>query len=257
MDIITIANHKGGTGKTATTHALGAVLASGGRQVLLVDVDPQASLTAACGVNAAGASLAEVLGISAPGNMPLARAIRDLGGGLHLAPADIALAATELGLVTRMGRESVLKKAVATVTADFDVALIDTPPSLGLLTLNALTAAEAVLIPTQPQVVDLRGLRLFLDTLKNIQAELNPELEILGILVTFYDRRLTHHQAAMEAMRDAGLPLLPVMIGRSIRVAEAAAHSETVVTYEPRNPQAEAYRELGEVVQRWLDARPT
>jgi chromosome partitioning protein len=259
MKTIAIANQKGGTGKSATTHALGAVLAATyGRRVLMVDSDPQSSLTEACAtVDATGASLAEVLGGATPGALRLQDVLVELGDDLYLAPADLALAATELGLSSRMGRENVLKKALAPLDAYFDVALIDCPPSLSLLTVNALTAADAVLIPTQPQAVDLRGLSLFLSTLDNIRQELNPELETLGILPTFFDRRLNHHREAIEAMERAGLPVLAVRIGRSVRVAEAAASGETVVTFEPNNPQAQAYRELAEVIDQWLSNAAT
>jgi len=255
MKIIAIANQKGGTGKSATTHALGAVLASElERRVLMVDIDPESSLTEASGVgDAEGVSLAEVLGGATPGKTKLQDIIVEVSENLFLAPADLALAATELGLASRMGRENVLKKALATVESGFDVALIDCPPSLSLLTVNALTAADAVLIPTQPQAVDLRGLSLFLETLQNIRQELNPELETLGILPTFFDRRLTHHRDAIEAMERAELPVMQVKIGRSVRVAEAAANGETVVTFDPKNPQAQAYRELAEAINQWLN----
>jgi chromosome partitioning protein len=259
MKIVAIANQKGGVGKSATTHALGTVLASDHNQrVLLVDIDPQSSLTEACDAgDTANNSMAEVMGGATPGSKPITEVILELGDNLYLAPADLALAATELGLGSRMGRENVLKKSLAPIKPVFDIVLIDCPPSLSLLTVNALTAADAVLIPTQPQVVDLRGLRLFLDTLTNIRQELNPELETLGILPTFYDRRLVHHREAVEAMERAGLPVLPVKIGRSVRVAEAAASGETVVTYEPNNPQAQAYRDLAEVIDQWLNKKLT
>ena len=256
MQTITVANHKGGVGKTATAHALGSALAEGGRSVLMLDLDPQGSLTGACGVSSAeGASLAEVLGGATPGTMPLSKIILELEPNLYLAPADIALAATELALTSRMGRENALKRVLAPVESRFDVALIDCPPSLGILTLNGLVAGQGVLIPTQPQVVDLRGLRLFLDTLVRIREELNPTLETVGVLVTFYDRRFKHHQDAVRVMKDAELPLLPVMIGRSVRVAEASASGQPVTTYDPKNPQAEHYRELAEVIDRWLNER--
>lgn len=255
MKTCAIANQKGGVGKSATAHALGTVLASEyDRRVLLVDIDPQSSLTEACSVGeTAGRSLAEVLGGATPGVLPMQDVLVELNPNLYLAPADLALAATELGLGSRMGRENVLKKALRPLDPYFDITVVDCPPSLSLLTVNALTAADAVLIPTQPQVVDLRGLRLFLDTLDSIRQELNPELETLGILPTFYDRRLIHHREAVEAMERAGLPVMSVMIGRSVRVAEAAASGETVVTYEPKNPQAQAYRELAEVINQWLN----
>lgn len=252
MQTIAVANHKGGVGKTATVQALGTVLAERFR-VLLVDVDPQSSLTLACGVrDAEGRSLAEVMGGASPGTLALRDIIRPLGERLALAPADIALAATELGLTARLGRENVLKRALATVATEWDVCLIDCPPSLSLLTVNALNAADGVLIPTQPAIQDMRALRLFLDSVERIRENLNPNLKVIGILVTFYDRRLTHHRDAVDVMERAGLPLLPVRVGRSVRVQEAAAVGESVVTYEPRNPQAQAYRDLAKEVERWL-----
>jgi chromosome partitioning protein len=257
MRTIAVSNHKGGVGKTATVHALSAVMAERGTRVLMVDADPQSSLTGACGIDdAADASLAEVVGNAGLKALPLARVIRQLAPNLALAPADIALAAAELSLVSRMGREGVLKKALMTVSVSYDLCVIDCPPSLGLLTVNALTAADAVLVPTQPQIVDLRGLRLFLDTLDQIRRELNPDLALLGILPTFHDRRFVHHQEAIRAMAEAALPLLPVTIGRSIKVAEAATSGHAVTTYAPDNPQAQAYRELAEVVERWLNNAP-
>ncbi len=257
MYTIAIANHKGGVGKTATAHVLGTVLASStGRRVLLVDMDPQSSLTGACGVaDAAGSSMAEVLGGALGGMIPLRRAIRTLGEGLALAPADLSLASAELGLVSRMGRENVLRRALGELDGEYDVAVIDCPPSLGLLTINSLSAAKAVLIPTQAQIVDLRGLRLFLETLEQVRQEINPDLETLGILLTFFDRRLTHHRDALEMLLRAGQPVLDVQIGRSIKVAEAATIGETVVTYDPENPQTQAYQELGKVVDGWLRER--
>lgn len=257
MYTIAVANHKGGVGKTATVHVLGTLLASlTGRRVLLVDMDPQSSLTGACGVtDAGGASMAEVLGGALGGVVPLQRIIRPLGEGLALAPADLSLASAELGLVSRLGRENVLRRALAELDGAYDVALIDCPPSLGLLTINALSASGAVLIPTQAQIVDLRGLRLFLETLEQVRREINPGLETLGILLTFFDRRLTHHRDAMETLLRAGQPLLDVQIGRSVKVAEAATIGETVVTYDPENPQTLAYQDLAKVVDGWLKER--
>jgi chromosome partitioning protein len=257
MRIISISNHKGGVGKTATAHALGYALAWEGLRVLLVDVDPQASLTQACGVtDAGGSSLAEAIGGAAPGRLRLADALRPMGDNAPvLAPADIALAACELGLSQRMGRERVLSKILEPLAPRFDICLIDCPPSLGLLTVNALAAAGGVICPTQPQAADLRGLRLFLETLDLIRAELNPALDLIGILATFYDGRLNHHRAALEAMQRAGLPVLPVTIGRSVRVAEAAGAGMAISTYAPENPRAGEYKELAELVREWLRKR--
>jgi chromosome partitioning protein len=244
MDCIAISNHKGGVGKSATTHALGAALGEMGRRVLLIDIDPQSSLTGACGVEAEGQSLAEVLGGATPGNLAMTDIIRDLGGGVSLAPADIALAVVELALASRLGRENVLKKAIAPVEELFDLCLIDTPPSLSLLTINALTAADSVLIPTMPQASDLRGLRLFWNSIDRVRAELNPDLAILGIVVTFYDPRLTHHNDAISVMEQAGLPVLNTRIGRSVRVAEAAATGESVVGYDRTGKRSQEYQRL-------------
>jgi chromosome partitioning protein len=238
MKTIAIANHKGGVGKTATAHALGVIIATAGRRVLLIDTDPQASLTAACGQQAEGQSLAEVL----QGTAAAHEVILTIADRLDLLPADIALAAAELELIARMNRENQLKRLLAGL--HYDYCLIDCPPSLSILTINALTAADAVLIPTQPQAADLRGLALFLQSLERIKAELNPALAVLGILLTFYDSRLNHHQEAIDAMRAAGLPLLNTTIGRSIRIAEAMGAGQSVITYEPDNKQSAAYIEL-------------
>jgi chromosome partitioning protein len=253
MYTIAIANHKGGVGKSVTAQALGVILSQEhGRRVLLVDLDPQGSLTAACGASGAERSMADVLGGAAPGTLALGDVLAELGPGLALATADIALATSELGLVSRMGRENTLKRALGTVAGRFDVCLLDCPPSLGLLTVNALTAADAVLIPTQPQITDLRGLSLFLDSLGRVREALNPELATLGIVATFYDARLVHHRDALETMRRAGLPLLGVTVGRSVRVAEAAIQGESVVTYDKAGKRTAEYRQLGEVIAQWL-----
>jgi chromosome partitioning protein len=184
--------------------------------------------------------------------LALSDIIINLDDNLSIAPADIALAAVELGLTSRLGRENVLKKALARTNNQFDLVIIDCPPSLGLLTVGDLVAADAVLIPTQPQAVDLRGLRIFMDTLTQLRDELNPDLEILGVLITFYDNRLNHHKAALEAMQNAGLPVMTTKIGRSVRVAEAAGAAQTVITFEPQNPQAKNYNQLAEETEQWL-----
>ena len=199
-------------------------------------------------------TLTDVLGGAKPGEMSLSNIIVQLAPNLFLAPSDLELAVTELGLFSRMGREAVLKRTLQSVREHFDLVMIDCPPSLGLLTINALTSADAVLIPTQPQAIDLRGLRLFLTTLENIRQELNPNLNILGILVTFFDRRLVHHRNALTAVEHASLPIFKTKIGRSVRVAEAATSGETIITFDSDNAQAKAYGRLAKEVEQWLDA---
>lgn len=262
MKTLAIANHKGGVGKTTTAQALGVALAARRRRVLLVDLDPQGSLTGACGLgDFEGAGIADVIGLDgssafALGHPTLAQVARPLSEGLDLAPTTIELARVELGLILRRPREHILRQ-VLTQAAGYDLVIVDCPPSLAMLTINALTAADAVLIPTLPQAVDLRALRLFLDTIEKTRAEFNPGLQVLGILPTFYNARLTHHTEALDAMRAAGLPVLPVAIGRSIRLAEAAAAGESVITYANDNPQAQAYQQLAEIVDKWQRKQPS
>jgi chromosome partitioning protein len=256
METISISKHKGGVGKTATAYALGVSLAKMGYRTLLVDIDPQSSLTTGAGASAEGESIAEVLGGATPGPLPLSEILVEIadieGVTLHLAPADIALSANELGLVQRIGRESILRNALLEVSDRYDLCLIDTPPSLGILTVNALRASAGAIVPTQAQISDLRGLKLFLDTVENIRAQINPGLEIIGILITFYSDRLIHHRDAAEYLEAQGLPLFETRIGRSIRVAESPAMGESIVTYDPDNPQAGRYEALAQEVNQWL-----
>ncbi|HSR46449.1 MAG TPA: AAA family ATPase [Anaerolineales bacterium] len=247
MRTIAIANPRAGSGKTATTHALGMVLAERGWRVLLVDLDPQASLTSFCGVEStAGASLAEVLGGALPGPVAMWDILREVVPGtyLFLAPADLAMASSELGLGSRIGREIVLRKVLATVGANFDLALIDCPSTLSLLTVNALTAAEGAIIPSQPDVTHVRGLWLFLATLAQIRQEMNADLEVLGILISPYDSRLNHHRTALQAMRAARLPLLP------LGLPPDAPADEPATSYFPTDPHAQLV--LAERVERWI-----
>jgi chromosome partitioning protein len=255
LKVLSCANHKGGVGKTATVRALGDVLAGMGVRVLMVDIDPQASLTTSCGLSEAEPNLSDVIGGAQPGKLPLSKVIRVVKPGLELAPSNLAMAAAEMGLNNRFGREQVLKKALTTLAGQYDLVLIDCPPSLSLLVVNALAASDSVLIPCQPMPVDVAGVKLFLDTIDAIRSDLNPDLTILGILPTFFDGRLTAHQGAISAMTRAGWPVLPFRVGRSVRVGESAAVGESVVTYEPGNPQALVYAELGGFIKLWLQGK--
>lgn len=243
--IIAIANQKGGVGKTTTTLTLGAALVERGRSVLLVDLDPQSSLTIALGVDAEGSSLHEVLGSAIPGTHSLRDIVRPIAPRFYLAPSDISLSRSEAGLMLRLGRESVLKKALA--DALFDYVLIDCLPSLGILTINALVAAQDVIIPTLCEYLALRGIALFYQTLREVHT-INPSLRVLGILPTLYDSRLVHARDVLHAMKDKGLPVFDVEIGRSVRFAESSLAGQSILAYAEAHPGAEAYRKLAEMI---------
>jgi chromosome partitioning protein len=253
MLTLAIANQKGGVGKTVTALTLGAMLAAAGRRVLLVDLDPQASLTQALGINGAGRSLADVFGDSRPGKLAPARAVQPFRDNLAIIPSDIELANCELNINSRIGRENILKKALSHL-AGYDVALIDCPPSLGLLAVNGLAAADGVIIPTLPAAADLRGVKMFLRTLEDVKQELNPGLDLLGVVVVQFDRRLIAHNEAAAALTAAGLRILAT-IPRSVKVQESAAALLPLTEYDPAGKPSEAYQELLREVQKWLNER--
>ena len=256
MKIIAVACQKGGTGKTTTALALASVLVENGRRVLLVDMDPQASLTQALGLDVPGQSLAEVIGGAEPGHLFLQNIIKTVSTGLDLAPSDIALANVELALVGRLGRELALKNVLAQVKDNYDAVIIDCPPSLGLLTVCGLVAAQGLIIPTLPAAQDLRGLRMFLDTVSKVR-ELNRDLKLIGIVISQFDSRLTSHNQAVIALRSGGLPVIMPPVPRSVRVQEASGVNLSLITYDPKGKPAEAYRQITSEVIKWLDQNRT
>jgi len=248
MRILAIANQKGGTGKTTTALNLGANLASQGRRVLLVDLDPQSSLTLAT-LGECDKTLADVLGGAQPGTVTMQAIIQSIAPGLDLAPGDLALSTSEMTMAARLGRENVLKKALASVTG-YDLVILDCSPSLGLLTVNALTAANAVIAPTLPSALDLRGLRLFLSSLEAVTQELNPGLQLLGVVICQYDARLNLHQAALADLEAAGLPVLAI-IGRSVAAAQSAGNGQAL----QGGKLANQYQDLSNEVIKWLKSK--
>lgn len=249
--IITVANQKGGVAKTTTCLNLAAAMAERGYRVLLVDMDPQANLTVSLGITQAEPSLYEVLvGKAQAADVLVKTAIGDL------LPSSIELAGAELELIHEIGRESVLKDRLAPLLSRYDVVLIDTPPSLGLLTLNALNAARGVLVPMQCHFLSAKGVQLLLSTIDKVQQKLNPALGVLGILPTLYDKRLLLTQEVMNEMEARfGDLVFETVIKTSVRYAESPAAGQSILQYQPDSPFADSYRALAqELIQRtpWL-----
>ena len=240
--VLAVANQKGGVAKTTTVASLGAALAAEGKRVLLVDLDPQGCLTFSLGhdPDKLPVSVHEVL----LGEVEPDVALVETAEGMTLLPANIDLAGAEAMLLMRAGREYALKRALAKVADRFDVILLDCPPSLGVLTLNGLTAAGEVIVPLQCETLAHRGVGQFLRTVADVQQITNPELTLLGALPTLYDSRTTHSRDVLLDVADRyNLPVLAPPIPRTVRFAEATA-SGTSVLAGRKNKGALAYREL-------------
>jgi len=247
--IIAIANQKGGVGKTTTAINLGACLAVAERRTLVVDMDPQGNATSGLGVDrsAITASIYEVL----VDGVPLADArIRKVHFPyLDVVPSSRDLVGAEVELVDRPDRELILRRALNTIRDEYDFVLVDCPPSLGLLTLNTLTAADAVLIPIQCEFYALEGLSQLLNTVRLVQRNLNPRLQIDGVLLTMYDQRLNlSRQVAEEAKEYFGSRVYRTAIPRNVRLAEAPSFGKPIVLYDIMSAGAQSYLALAKEV---------
>jgi chromosome partitioning protein len=240
---IAFANQKGGVAKTTSVASLGAALAEQGRRVLLVDLDPQACLTFSLGVDPDTVQVSVNDVVAA--RQALDTVILHCDEGLDLAPSTIDLAGAEATLLARPGREFVLRTALEPSRAAYDVVLIDCAPSLGVLTLNALTAADALIIPMPCEMLSHRGVGQLLDTVADVQKILNKDLEVWGILPTLYDGRSNHSR---EVLGDVGqrydLPVLEPPIPKTVRFAEAPAVGRSILSTARTSKGAQAYRDV-------------
>lgn len=255
--VLAVVNQKGGTGKTTTCENLGIGLAQSGKRVLLVDVDPQGSLTISLGYpnpDELEMTLTELMAMIMQ-DLP----VMPEDGILHhqemvdLIPANIALAGLEVSLVNAMSRETVLKQLLSQFRDRYDYILLDCSPSLGMLTVNALAAADDVLIPVQAQYLSAKGLEQLLQTINRVRSKINPQLHTLGILLTMVDSRTNYAKEISSLIRDAygsQIRVFDTDIPRSVRAAETSAEGKSIFLHDPKGKVADAYRILTrEVIQ--------
>jgi chromosome partitioning protein len=256
--IIAMANQKGGVGKTTTTITLGAALAEAGKEVLIVDFDPQGGCALGLGVEPASLERSiydALLDRHCPVEEVL---VRTKVERLDLLPSNIDLAAAELMLVQEVAREQSLMRVLAPLRVKYDFILIDCPPSLGLLTINALTAADGVIVPLECEYYALRGMGQLMDSIDKIKERLNPRLQVDGIVATMFDARTLHGREVLERVKEAfGPKLFDTIIRKTIRFAEAPVVGEPILKYAPTSTGAAAYRKLAEeVIERVTPRQP-
>ncbi|HLD03296.1 MAG TPA: ParA family protein [Candidatus Dojkabacteria bacterium] len=256
--IITVTNQKGGVGKTTTTINIGVYLAQKNKKVLLVDMDPQANLTSGVGFgkhnqNDSGTKITNTIYDVLTGKKEISEIfIATAYPQLFLVPSGIELAGAEVELVSALSREAILRSALEKVRNDYDFILIDCPPSLGLLTVNSLVAADQVFIPVQCEYFALEGLSQLLNTIKLIKTRLNNTLDIGGVILTMYDTRTKlSHEVAQEIKNFFKEKVFQSIIPRNVRLSEAPSHGKAIIDYDPNSQGALAYQELtAEIIKR-------
>lgn len=240
--IFALANQKGGVAKTTSTISLGTALAEQGYRVLLIDLDPQGSLTFSLGIDPDG--LEVTMHDVFLARIPLPKVIVE-AQDLDVAPANIDLAGSELFLYSKTGREYELQRVLEEVEPDYNFVFIDCPPSLGVLTINALTAAQEVIIPFQCEALSQRGISQLIDTINDVRRYTNRHLKVRGILPTMYDPRTSHSRQVLEQISDRyAIPIFDPPIRKSIRFAEAPTSGRSILKTQPSHPGSNAYREI-------------
>jgi chromosome partitioning protein len=254
-EILALCNQKGGVGKTTTTINLGAALVEFGRKVLLVDFDPQGALSVGLGVNPQELDLT-IYNAMMEKSVTADDLLLKTNAGMDLLPSNIDLSAAEVQLVGEVAREQTLKRVLAPLVDDYDFILIDCQPSLGLLTINALTAASGVVIPLECEYFSLRGVALLIQTIEKVSERLNPQLELEGILATMYDSRTLHGREVLARVVQAfGEKVFHTVINRTVRFPETTVAGEPITSFASASAGATAYRDLArEVVARCLAA---
>lgn len=256
--IIALANQKGGVGKTTTTLSLGAALAELGEQVLVVDFDPQGGCALGLGIEPGALDLSVYNALLDRSCQVEDCILKTSVPHLELLPSNIDLSAAEIMLVQEVAREQTLMRVLAPLRVKYDFILIDCPPSLGLLTINALTAADGVIVPLECEYYALRGMALLMDSIERIRDRLNPRLQVDGIVATLLDTRTLHSKEVLARVEEAfGPQLFDTTIRKTVRFAEAPVAGEPILTYAPNSQGAMAYRKLAqEVMSRVASSQP-